>query len=1128
MHPFTRTRRRRITGYWLASLVLTLPLLPLNADLLINEFMASNGTTLADENGDFSDWIEILNTGSAAVLLSDYGLTDNPQQPFRWRFPAVSIPPGAHLLVWASGKDRRDPAQALHANFSIAAEGETLLLSAPSGATVDRVDPVAVPRDQSYGRHPDGTATWYFFTTPTPGAANAGSYYAEILPPPAFSHTGGFFAQPIDLILQTPRTDLVILYTLDGSEPHPGSLGNGRTYTYKQSYPEQPGDPEGVLIQDTVHSFAYSGPLRLQAGTPAKLVHRSTTNHRDPGVYLPVEPLFSGQVVRARTWKEGAQGSPVVTQTYFFTPAGAIPCDLPVVALSISPDHLFDYNYGIYTAGKLFDDWRRFYPDLATEPWEGVANYYLRGSDWQYPAHLEMFTDSGQTISQRLGLRIHGGTTSHFPQKSLRLYAGSAYDPQGAIEYPIFPFLADQVTGAPIDSFQRLILRNAGNDYAGSRIRDALVQAILAPLAIPTQAWQPAVQFINGEYWGLINLRERYDRYYFASHYHIPEDDLALIELTAAGPELDEGGAADLDDLLALRAFIATHDMADPTHYAHLAGWLDIDQFLLYHMAQIFAKNTDWPGSNIRYWRKASPRPGDSQWPWHDGRWRYAFCDMDFAFGPFWGLDIDHDTLTFATAAGGDAWPNPDSATVMLRRLLANPDFRARFIQAFADHMATTFAPVRVAGLADAMHGRIAPYLDEHARRWRDFLNTGTAMYKDFAERRPAFVRQHVVDYFALPGSAELRFDVDDTNGGHLQINTIHLDATTPGLPDPGQPYPWQASYFQGVPLRVIAHPAPGYRFAGWEEFPEVSGPVLDLQPQPGQSITARFAPRPVHTLLHYWDFNSTPAPLAPRHSPAGGRLQFDAVAAPLAQYTLATGQGFSGSNTRLDVAVGSHLRVNNPIGARLLLHLPTTGHRDIQVSYETRRSGAGAGLQHIAYSSDGIHFQALATRVLFDAEPRIVNLDLTGIAGADDNPNFWLRIEFAAGDGGEVGNNRFDNLAVEGRTVSTILEHLDEPASRLAGSWIDHPDFGELRPLWHSGLPLLYSADTGWWLCHGTTPEAGFHFYHQATKRWFFTSPAIYPALYDMALGSWQVLARQGDAYWIFAYNSGFWAPAG
>src|SRR5687767_5695009 len=122
------------------------------ADPIITEFLAVNGTTLADEDGDYSDWIEIHNPGSASLALEGWCITDDPGDLDRWCFPAVTIAPGAYLVVFASGKDRNAPGSPLHASFRLGGEGEFLGLVRPGGSFAHAFDGFPEQReDISYG-----------------------------------------------------------------------------------------------------------------------------------------------------------------------------------------------------------------------------------------------------------------------------------------------------------------------------------------------------------------------------------------------------------------------------------------------------------------------------------------------------------------------------------------------------------------------------------------------------------------------------------------------------------------------------------------------------------------------------------------------------------------------------------------------------------------------------------------------------------------------------------------------------------------------------------------------------------------------------------------------------------------
>ncbi len=154
------------------------------SNLILNEIMASNATTVEDEDGDAGDWIEIYNSSSQSVQLNGYGLSDDYNEPFKWVFPDVMLEPGEFLLVWATGKNRRDPESEMHTNFSIAEAGEEVILTDYNGTRLDELPPTEIPTDISIGRKPDEFDTWYFFDEPTPGAANTTTGHNGILETP--------------------------------------------------------------------------------------------------------------------------------------------------------------------------------------------------------------------------------------------------------------------------------------------------------------------------------------------------------------------------------------------------------------------------------------------------------------------------------------------------------------------------------------------------------------------------------------------------------------------------------------------------------------------------------------------------------------------------------------------------------------------------------------------------------------------------------------------------------------------------------------------------------------------------------------------------------------------------------
>jgi hypothetical protein len=768
--------------------------------LKLNELMSSNASSIQDYNGKHEDWIEIYNGSTSAIDLVGYYLSDDSIHPYKWKFPSKIINAGQFLVIFASGNDRVYPNSEIHTNFSISEAGEMVSLTTPWNTLADTITSVKLSFDISYGRTIDGTGPWAYFSLPTPAISNSGSIsYAGILSDPSFSSPGGFYTSAFYLSITQSDLSASIYYTTDGSVPTTSS----KLYT------------SHILIKSRI-------------GNPNKLSLIRTAF--DPNWDTPSGEIEKATIVRAKIFKAGYIPGKTISHTYFVDSKIKSRYAVPVFSILTDTSNLFNYDSGIYVPGKIFDDYAAAHP---TANYDGgtPANYNQPGKAWEKPAHIEYFDKSGSRLfSQNIGIGIHGNYTRANRQKALNLDAGKKYDDKSDLDFEFFPGLkAQNNKSRPLIKFKNLMLRNS--DFGASLLRDGFMQSLISHTNIDIQEYKPCVVFIDGEYWGLQDLREKFNLDYLENNYGISQDSVAILyeQWLYEGVA---GGDLSFQDLM---SYVSFNDMSLQSSIDYVKTKMDISNYANYNAFEIYINNGDWPGNNTKIWRKLVNYTPNAPMG-HDGRWRWAVYDTDFGFNIWGGISINlwnssfkYNTLKFATFTGGPVWPNPPWSTLLLRNLLRNSEFKNLFINSCADHLNTSFKEERVSNQLSTMSAAIASELPPHINRWKapwsiygwywDITNMDS-----FALFRPTYLRQHIISYFNLTGKYTVTLDVSDTLHGQIIINDLLIDKNTIGITGPS--YPWQGIYFNNIPITLKAIPAKGYQFVKWKETGSVNDSI--------------------------------------------------------------------------------------------------------------------------------------------------------------------------------------------------------------------------------------------------------------------------------------------------------------
>jgi hypothetical protein len=501
---------------------------------------------------------------------------------------------------------------------------------------------------------------------------------------------------------------------------------------------------------------------------------RFTTDGSEPNSSSPV---FSNAIsisttsnLKARAFKNGWLPSKTEVHSYFI---GEHTFTLPVVSISTQQSYLWDDKIGIYTNGT-----------------NGVTGNcqntpFNWNQDWDRHAQIEFFDKDGSKLfDQSVDIRIGGACSRSAPQKSLVIKARDKYG-SNSINEKLF-------SEKEHSSYGGFILRNSGNDFWSTMFRDAVLQHItVGQLGVDYLAYEPKIFYLNGQYWGIQNVREKIDADYFKTNYDIDKGDLDLGEWTIAL----EGSVSGFTNYIAK---LQSMDITSAEAFEYIDNTIDVQEFINYNVAEIFYCNTDWPGNNVKYWRQRST----------NGKWRWIFWDLDLAFAMYENISYaTHPTLDFATATDGPGWPNPPWSTLHLRLLLQNPEFRTRFIQTMTTSLSTTFESGRVISTINGFQNRIKNEMVFHLNRWGLSLsnwNNEVQRMRDFTVQRNAFMSGHIQSFFGLNESVKMDMSVLPINAGKISINGILTDQMKNG------------DYFKGLPYSMQAKAETGFRFKEW------------------------------------------------------------------------------------------------------------------------------------------------------------------------------------------------------------------------------------------------------------------------------------------------------------------------
>ncbi len=512
-------------------------------------------------------------------------------------------------------------------------------------------------------------------------------------------------------------------------------------------------------------------------------------------LYTSSIPIDNTTVLRFKGYSFGNLPSEVVTNTYIINEN----ITMPIISISTNPENLWDEETGIYVLGNDYDP---AFPYFGANFWE----------DWEKTAHFEIFeTDQITKYESNAGIKIHGNWSRALDQKSLAFFARGEYGNK-EFEYKLFP-------NRSFSKYNNFILRNSGQDFSSTMFRDLLMQNLVGDLDLDLMAGRPAIVFLNGEYWGIHNIREKLNEDMIAAHHNLLPDEINLLENNA---NIVEGTNEKYQQLI---TYITNNNLSNNNYYTVVKNLMQVDNFVDYELANIYYANNDWPGNNIKYWTSQSDT----------SRWRWLMFDTDFGFGLYDENAHKLNSLTFALEPNGPNWPNPPWSTLLLRRLLQNTQFKNEFINRFADLSNSIFRKDVVLAKIDSLKNLYAREINRHISKYGTFnfsqWTNNVNYLRSFANSRVQFLRLYFIQYFGLESTSIVNLNVNDKQQGKIKINRLIVDS-----------YPWNGVYFKNIPILVTAVPKNGYKFVRWEGKINSDSISVTINPDGIDSLTAVFA----------------------------------------------------------------------------------------------------------------------------------------------------------------------------------------------------------------------------------------------------------------------------------------------
>ena len=496
--------------------------------------------------------------------------------------------------------------------------------------------------------------------------------------------------------------------------------------------------------------------LSLPERAPEGAYITYTTNGNEPTAnsqrYENAIHISNTTVIRAKVFCDGWLSPVSTAQSYIFHPRDIT---VPIFSVQTNDDYLNDAEIGLFANNNSKED--------------------KKLHDWRRPVNIEFFPIAGKPSAfNQLGeTRIQGGQSRANALKSMVFYANKRFDPDHKrFDFEFFP---DQKPG--MNSFKSFSLRDGGNDFDDLYFRDLIIQRTMGQNTdIDWQAGHTAVLYINGEYMGMLNIRERSNEDNIESNY----DGLEDIDMVEISHEKENGvdqfieeikGSGDDTFYEAFKTFYSQtgHSLAEYEEY------MDVSEYLNIMIMNLFYANLDFPGNNIVFWR---PNEDDTK-SGLPKRWRFIAKDTDFGLG-LYNRSNNHNTIDmlYNPSRYSDNWAFTEPATRLIKNMLADPDILNLFIDKCCVYMGDFLNGEGTGEMintikAEAMEEFVAHRNKYSPNTWggnSNDINNKFNAAQSWAQGRPNYFYKYIGDKWNLGTAIPVTINKDITLPANVEV----------------------------------------------------------------------------------------------------------------------------------------------------------------------------------------------------------------------------------------------------------------------------------------------------------------------------------------------------------------------